>query len=121
MNLPEFNEAVDTFDSFWINKVIKLVKEKNNVDFDALTKLIKLVSIYPNSNAFLERGFNDTKSIADVRASVSENVMKYSKVVLDVCRQLGGPDKVPITPELVGAHHFARQNYQKRLLQEKKR
>ena len=119
MNLPEFTEA-DTFDGFWINKLIKLVKERNDVDCAELIKLIKLISIYPNSNAFLERGFSDTKRIADVRARVSEKVMKYSKVVLDVCRQVGGPDKVPITAELVGAHHHARQNYQKRLLQEKK-
>ena len=119
-DLPAFDEDNDTYDTFWLNKVIGKLKETQRVDFAELTKLVKLISIYPNSQAWLERGFNDTKWISDTRQSVSVDCMKYLKVILDVSRFSGGPEKLQITQELIDAHVNARRKYRARLAKEKK-
>ena len=83
-----------------------------------LSKLIKIVSVYPNSQAWLERGFNDTKRIAESRQNLSEKCMAANKILLDVIYQAGGPANVVISQDLIGAHHSARHTYRARLLKE---
>ena len=45
--------------------------------------------------------------------------MEAQKVVLDVVRQAGSPDKVVISFELIGAHTSVRQSYHARFAKEK--
>ena len=119
-NHPEFDESKDSFEVFWIEKLIKKVEDTVGMDFPESKKLIKIISVYPNSQGWIERGFNDTKRISESRQSVSEAVMKYSKVLLDAVREAGGPEKVHISHELVGSHQSARATYRARLAKEKK-
>ena len=118
-NLPKYDDTKDTFDEHWLNKLVPKVKERIG-EGDELCKLIKIISIFPNSQGFVERGFNDTKRIADSRQSVSEDLMKASKAILDVVRNAGGPDKVFIGLDLIGAHQSARATYHERLRREEK-
>ena len=46
--------------------------------------------------------------------------MKYSKVILDTVRKVGGPDKIHIGHELIGAQQSASQTYKARLFKEKR-
>lgn len=121
--IPAFDQNIDSFEGFWLNKVLKKVESDvgaGSDQFKESKKLIKLISIYPNSQGWIERGFNDTKRMAESRQSISENVMRYSKVLLDVVRAAGGPDKLYITHELVGAHQSASSTYKARLFREKR-
>ena len=117
-DLPTFDEKNDTFDQFLIGKVIKKAKTFYESDFTELKKLVKMISVYPNSQAWIERGFNDTKRISTTRQSCSENVMQSSKVVLDLIRRQGAPENVPISHELISHHNNARSDYRMRLLRE---
>ena len=116
----QFDESQDSYDSFWLKKVLSKVKKLHSgEEFKELIKVVKMISIMPNSRGFVERGFNATKLIADSRQNVSESLMTSSKVLLDHMRHVGGPSKVLISRDLLVAHKSAYQNYQTRLMKEK--
>ena len=120
-DLPEYDESKETFDEHWLKKLVGKIKEMmGGEEAYEISKLVKMISIFPNSQAFVERGFNDTKRIADSRQNVSENLMKSTKITLDAVRQAGGPDKVYIGLELIGEHLSAHQTYRERLRKEEK-
>ena len=121
-NPPQFDENVDSYDSFWLKKVLMNAQKYHaGEEFLELKKVVKMISILPNSQGFVERGFNTTKRIADSRENVSENLMKASKVVLDHMRLVGGPSNVTISSELLKAHQSAHLNYQIRRREEKRK
>ena len=116
----QFDESRDSYDSFWLKKVLSKVKKLHSgEEFKELIKVVKMISIMPNSQGFVERGFNATKLIADSRQNVSESLMTSSKVLLDHMRHVGGPSKVLISRDLLVAHKSAYQTYQTRLMKEK--
>lgn len=117
-SLPKYDEKIDTYDQFWLKKVIQKARLLHGDEFYELTKLVKIISVYPNSQAFVERGFNDTKRIADTRQSCSEQLMASSKVIMDVVRKAGAPENIRISPELIIKHRSAAQNYKMRLIRE---
>ena len=117
----QFDESNETYDTFWLKKVLMKTRSLHaGEEFIEFEKVVKMISIYPNSQGFVERGFNITKRIADSRENVSENLMKASKVVFDHMRQVGGPSNVTISPELLVEHQRARQKYRERLEKEKR-
>ena len=118
-NLPKF-EAHDTFDYFWLVKVPNTLTQSSLEDFTELSKLMKLISIIPNSQAFVERSFNDTKRIADSKENLAEVTMTSLKLVLDMVCLAESPELVHIPFELIIAHQHSKNNYEKRLQQEKK-
>ena len=117
--LPTFDENVDVFEKVWMELIDRL-QSTMGVEALELSRLIKIISCYPNSQGWIERGFNDTKRISEFRQNVSEKSMEAQKIILDVIRQAGSTAKVHITSELVGAHLSARQTYRARLEKEKK-
>ena len=117
-DIPSFDDSKHSLEVHWLKKIIVRVKESSGMEVLELSKLIKIVSVYPNSQAWLERGFNDTKRIADSRQSLSEKCMAANKLLLDEIRRAGGPANVVISQDLIGAHHSARHTYRARLLKE---
>jgi len=117
-DFPTFDDKTDSFEHIWM-KVIDMIENSIGTELNEVRWLIKIVSTYPNSQAFLERGFNDTKRLADTRKALSEISMSSIKIILDVVRSVGGPKNVVITPELIGAHQSVRQSYHRRLEREK--
>ena len=117
-DLPTFDDKTDSFENFWM-KVIDKIEKNIGTELNEVSRLIKIVATYPNSQAFLERGFNDTKRISETRKMLSEISMSSIKIILDVVRSVGGPQNIVITPELIGSHQSARQSYRRRLEREK--
>ena len=117
-DVPPFDDSKHSLEIHWLKRILVRVKESSGMEVDELSKLIKIVSVYPNSQAWLERGFNDTKRMADSRQNLSDKSLESNKILLDVIRRAGGPANVVITQDLIGAHHAARHTYRAMLLKE---
>ena len=117
--IPVFNSEQDRFDEFWM-KLIGDRKHETESNFKELEKLIIIICVYPNSNSFLERGFNDSKRISDVRQNLSEESMKAQKLALDAIRFAGGTENVVVTERMIAAHRAASQNYDFRVEKERR-
>ena len=47
--LPIYDENVNLFKDFWLQKVIKRLQNNDGTEAVELTRLIKMILIYPNS------------------------------------------------------------------------
>ena len=120
MNGFKFDEKIETIERYWILKVIDTISQSTQISFAEFSRLIKIISVYPNSQAFLERGFNDTKRMSDTRQNISERQMESLKIILDGLRCVGGPLNLVIGKELIVAHQNAHKNYKARLEAERR-
>lgn len=119
-SIPKFDEKIETIERYWILKVIDTISQSTQISFAEFSRLIKIISVYPNSQAFLERGFNDTKRMSDTRQNISERQMESLKIILDGLRCVGGPLNLVIGKELIVAHQNAHKNYKARLEAERR-
>ena len=108
--IPEFSDETHSMDHFIIGVVVKMVKEHLSIEALALRKMIIIFCTIPHSNAFLERGFSDTKRIVEGRETLSEDSLASQKMCLDVIRNSGGVGKIIIEPGLIVAVQGAHQN-----------
>ena len=108
--IPEFSDETHSMDHFIIGVVVKMVKEHLSIEALALRKMIIIFCTIPHSNAFLERGFSDTKRIVEGRETLSEDSLASQKTCLDVIRNSGGVVKIIIESGLIVAVQGAHQN-----------
>ena len=85
----------------------------------AFKKLIKMTLPLAHGNAFLERGFNNTKQIVLGRESLNLNSIKGQKTVKDVITMSGGANKVTVDFNTINAVRMSHMAYQKSLDLEK--
>ena len=96
--VPDHTEAA-RIDHFWV-RVFRALEEVTGERQLELENLVKMCCSLSHGNAFLERGMSITKNIVDGRHSMSDVVVKSTKVVKEVIKRYGGVTEVPITKEV---------------------
>ena len=100
-------------------KVFYIVEEEKSQNPAAFKKLIKMTLPLSYGNAFLERGFNNTKQIVSGRESLNLNSIKGQKTVKYVITMSGGANKVTVDFNTINAVKTSHMAYQKSLDLEK--
>ena len=104
--VPKFDKKRDRVDHFWV-KVFKKLEDVNSEKPESLQRLVKLTCFQAHGNAFMERSLGLTKRIVDGRSSLNDVSVKAQKVVMGAIKRYGGPDKVPITTNLMNSVKYA--------------
>ena len=102
VDVPDYEEKDDRIDHWWM-KVFKLIENARGEPPKEAMKLVKMVLVLPNSQGWVERGFNVSKMFAEDRESLSVESMKALKVVFGEIKRQGGADKVVITTPMLNS------------------
>ena len=98
--VPPYNPNTDRVDEWWV-KVWKMMEIQRGEPPKALMKLVKMCCILAHSQAWVERGFNISKTFASDRESFNVHSMKALKTVHGEIKRQGGAEKVIITPNIL--------------------
>ncbi len=100
--LLPFNDGEDRVDDWWCH-TFGVIEKQIGEEPLALRKLVKMCLSLPHGNAFLERGFSTSKSVASGRERLNLKNFKSQKIVYDTIKKHGGTQNVPINFKLINA------------------